>query len=116
MKKRILVIDDDKSMKEMVEDSLLSKGYDCTSFDLADQAFAAINEMDLDSVDAIVTDQNMPGMNGVEFVQRMKKRAPEIPVIIMTAYASIDSAIEATRLGAFSYLLGTWPVHQDSPP
>ena len=104
MKKKILVIDDDASMKEMVEEFLNSRGYDCISFDLADQAFSSIQEMNLEDVDAIVTDQNMPGMNGVEFVQRMKKRAPEIPVIIMTAYASIDSAIEATRLGAFSYI------------
>lgn len=103
-KDTIIVIDDDPAMKEMVEDFLASKNYNCLSFSLATEAFAFLRETDLDSVSAIVTDQNMPEMDGVEFVQRMQKLAPDIPVIIMTAFASIDSAIEATRLGAFAYI------------
>ena len=103
--KTILVIDDDMAMREMVEDFLSSKKFQCESFSLATEAFESLQQREtLSSIDAIVTDQNMPGMDGVEFVQRMQKLAPDIPVIIMTAYASIDSAIEATRLGAFSYV------------
>jgi DNA-binding NtrC family response regulator len=102
--KKIIVIDDDHGMREMVEDFLLSKKYQCQAFSLATEAFEAIQDMDLDQLAAIVTDQNMPQMDGLEFTQRMQKYAPDIPVIIMTAYASIDSAIEATRQGAFSYL------------
>ncbi len=101
---KIIVIDDDIAMREMVEDFLQSKKYNCQSFSLASEAFKSLQEDNLEDVQAIVTDQNMPEMDGVEFVQRMQKLAPDIPVIIMTAYASIDSAIEATRLGAFAYL------------
>jgi DNA-binding NtrC family response regulator len=102
--KRVLIIDDDNAMREMVEDFLHSQKFHCESFGLASEAFEKIQEMDLNEIQAIVTDQNMPAMDGVEFVQRMQKLAPDIPVIIMTAYASIDSAIEATRLGAFAYI------------
>ncbi len=101
---KIIVIDDDVAMREMVEDFLASKSYNCESFGLASAAFKSLQEQDLEEVQAIVTDQNMPEMDGVEFVQRMQKLAPDIPVIIMTAYASIDAAIEATRLGAFAYI------------
>lgn len=101
---RIIVIDDDLAMREMVEDFLHSKKYKCECFSLASEAFKALQQTDLEEIQAIVSDQNMPEMDGVEFVQRMQKMAPDIPVIIMTAYASIDSAIEATRLGAFAYL------------
>ncbi len=101
---KIIVIDDDSAMREMVEDFLASKNYNCESFGLASEAFKTLQDSDLQNVQAIITDQNMPEMDGVEFVQRMQKLAPDIPVIIMTAYASIDSAIEATRLGAFSYI------------
>ncbi len=104
MENRIIVIDDDTAMREMLEDFLGSKKYHCESFSLATEAFKYLQEQDLESVQAIVSDQNMPEMDGVEFVQRMGKLEPNIPVIIMTAYASIDSAIEATRLGAFAYL------------
>lgn len=101
---KIIVIDDDVAMREMVEDFLKSKSYDCEVYSLATDAFAAIQSMDLENVAAIVTDQNMPQMDGLEFTQRMQKFSPDIPVIIMTAYASIDSAIESTRQGAFAYL------------
>ncbi len=101
---KIIVIDDDLAMREMVEDFLASKNYNCESFGLASAAFKSLQEQDLEEIQAVVTDQNMPEMDGVEFVQRMQKLAPDIPVIIMTAYASIDSAIEATRLGAFAYI------------
>jgi two-component system response regulator HydG len=102
--KQIIVIDDDVAMKEMVEDFLQSKKVPCQSFSLASRAFEWLQTQDLEPIQAIVTDQNMPEMDGVEFVQRMQKLNPDIPVIIMTAYASIDSAIEATRLGAFAYI------------
>ncbi len=102
--RKIIVIDDDVAMREMVEDYLQSKKLNFESFSLASEAFKKIQTEDLSTIDLIITDQNMPEMDGIEFTQRMQKFAPEIPVLIMTAFASIDSAIEATRLGAFAYL------------
>ena len=101
---KIIVIDDDTGMREMVEDFLKAKGHECQAFGLATEAFESLHGQNLDDIEVIVTDQNMSQMDGVEFVQRMQKLAPDIPVIVMTAYASIDNAIEATRLGAFSYI------------
>lgn len=101
---KIIVIDDDIAMREMVEDFLKSQNFPCQAFSLATDAFEHLQSSNLDEIQAIVTDQNMPEMDGVEFVQRMQKLNPDIPVIVMTAYASIDSAIEATRLGAFAYI------------
>lgn len=101
---KILVIDDDSAMREMVEDFLKTKKYNCESFTTASQAFESLQSRDLGEIDVIISDQNMPGMDGVEFVQRMQKLEAQIPVIIMTAYATIDNAVEATRLGAFSYI------------
>lgn len=104
-KRKIVIIDDDLSMREMVEDFLNSKSYYCQSFASATEAFQILQQEEaLDSISIIITDQNMPEMGGVEFVQRMQKLDPSIPVLIMTAFASIDSAIEATRLGAYAYL------------
>ncbi len=102
--RKIVVIDDDIAMREMVEDFLTSKNLPFESYSLASEAFKKFQEMDMSTIDVVITDQNMPEMDGIEFTQRLQKWAPEIPVLIMTAFASIDSAIEATRLGAFAYL------------
>lgn len=102
--RKIIVVDDDLAMKEMVEDFLTSKKLSYISFSLATEAFDHIQKIDKNDIDLIITDQNMPQMDGIEFTQRMQKWAPEIPVLIMTAFASIDAAVEATRLGAFAYI------------
>ncbi|MEZ4871451.1 MAG: response regulator [Bdellovibrionales bacterium] len=56
-------------------------------------------------IDLIVTDLSMPEMDGLEFIQRVKKRLPDVPVILITAHGTIESAIDATRAGAYSYVV-----------
>lgn len=105
--KRVWLIDDDQAVNEMMCDFLKKNKYETESFENADQAFAKLQTLekdDIDEIDAIVTDLNMPGMDGMEFVERMKKFAPDIPIIMVTAFATIDSAIEATKKGAFCYI------------
>src|SRR4029079_10035767 len=59
----------------------------------------------VDNVDVVITDIKMPGMDGIQLLQGIKKHDPSLPVVIMTAYASQQSAIDAVNLGAFQYLI-----------
>ena len=105
--RNIWIIDDDPAINQMLKDFLADLQYSTKVFSSADQAFEFIRDdenISIDEIDAIVTDLNMPGMDGLEFIERMKKFAPDIPIIMITAFATIDSAIEATKKGAFCYL------------
>lgn len=106
----IIVVDDDNEMREMVTEFLSKAGYQITAFPMATKAFEhlkAINDREgnLDGIDLVLSDIQMPEMDGIEFVERMKKLSPEIPVILVTAFGSIQSAIEATRVGAYDYIV-----------
>jgi two-component system response regulator HydG len=109
-KGRIVLIDDDGEMRTMVTEFLSRGGFEVTAFPLATKAFEYLkatsdNEGHLESVDTILCDVQMPEMDGIELVERMRKLAPEVPVILITAFGSIESAIEATRVGAFDYIV-----------
>ncbi len=101
MRGSILIIEDDTDMLQMLEDDLGAAGFETNSFSAADQAFARIRDGD---ADAILTDMNLPGMNGLEFCERIAANKPDIPVIVITAFGSMDSAIAAMRAGAYDYI------------
>src|SRR5690606_15664297 len=103
---RFLLIDDDHEMREMTTEFLGRSGYSVKSFGSGEEAFefllspqAASTGFDLPNIDAVISDINMPGMDGMELVARLKKRDEDLPVILITAFGSIESAIEATRRG-----------------
>jgi two-component system response regulator HydG len=100
---RVLVIDDEPSMAEMVADGLSERGYDATSVSAPKEA-AALLEAVPSEIDAVVTDLRMPGIDGLEMLSIAKRAAPDRPVIVMTAYSAVDSAIESIRRGAYHYL------------
>jgi two-component system, NtrC family, response regulator HydG len=111
-KHHVLIIDDDAEMRSMVADFLRREGYEVTQASLASEAFQKITsgEIPTDSkpdngtpLDLVITDLNMPGMSGIQFTERFKELAPNIPVILITAFGSIETAIEAIRKGAFDY-------------
>ncbi|MEO0336092.1 MAG: response regulator, partial [Pseudomonadota bacterium] len=107
---RIVVVDDDVQMLEMLKDYLEGRGYQVNGFGGARSAYEAIqNQSDLfvdgGPVDLVVTDLNMPDMDGIDLIQNLKRQDPTLPVVLVTAHASIDSAVEATRRGAFSYVV-----------
>ncbi|HET8722853.1 MAG TPA: response regulator, partial [Anaeromyxobacteraceae bacterium] len=100
MKLRVMVIDDLDSARQMVKRAL---GRTLEVFDFASVA-EALPALDRAEFDVIVTDLRMPGIDGLEGLKRFRAKVPEIPVIIMTAFATVETAVEAMKAGAFDYL------------
>ncbi len=98
---RVLVVDDEKAIAWALEESLTDAGYEAESVGSAEEALDLFKEKPFQ---VVLTDMKMPGMSGIELLGRVKEIKPETQVIIITAYGSFDSAVEAVRLGAFDYL------------
>lgn len=101
--KKIIVIDDDAEMRSLLKD-FLSNEAQVTEFSLASKALEHLKQASADDYDLIISDVKMPEMTGLEFVERVKQVHPQIPVILITAFGSIESAIDAIRKGAFDYI------------
>lgn len=108
MNTRILIVEDDVEMCKMLEAYFRRRGAEASWCTSADQGFSALSDADWD---ILLADLNLPGMNGIELCQRMACDRPDIPVIIMTAFGSMESAISAIRAGAYDFL--TKPVDLD---
>lgn len=98
---RILVIDDEESMRHMLSVILKKEGYQSVSFDDARKALDAIEAED---PDFILSDIRMPGMDGTGFLKALKERGEQRTVIMMSAYGTMDSAIECMKLGAYDFI------------
>jgi DNA-binding NtrC family response regulator len=98
---RVLVVDDHVSAREAVSDVLRQAGYDVAMCASATEALARLARQ---PVDVVVTDLQMPGMNGLEFIREIERRRLDAQVVMITAHASISSAVEAMRHGAFDYI------------
>jgi two-component system response regulator HydG len=96
-----MVVDDHLSMAEMLADELNERGFDAVA--LASSTEAATRLAD-ETFDALVTDLRMPQLDGLELLKISRAAAPSRPVIVMTAYSAVESAIESIRQGAFHYL------------
>ncbi|MEJ2106920.1 MAG: nitrogen regulation protein NR(I) [Acidiferrobacteraceae bacterium] len=97
----IWVIDDDASIRWVLQKALEAEGMTVTAFESANE----IDELlDRKRPDVIVTDIRMPGMSGLELLASIESKAPEIPVIVMTAHTDLDSAVKSYEKGAFEYL------------
>ena len=101
LKPRVLIIDDDRGMCELLEIGLRKRGFEIV---WRTQPLAAIHMLAKEHIQAIVVDLNMPGLKGTELCQRVLANRPDLPVIVMTAYGAIDSAVESIHRGAFHYL------------
>ncbi len=99
--KPVWIIDDDRSIRWVFEKALKREGLPHRLFEDAESALRAL-ESDAPSV--VLSDIRMPGLDGIEFMGRLKARHPRLPVIIMTAYSDLDSAVSAFQGGAFEYL------------
>ncbi len=100
MKAHILVIDDDAVACEFLQEVLLREGYNVTTFT---SALASL-EQNLSQYDLLMSDIRMPGMDGLQFLSEVQKKWPKLPVILMTAYGSLETTMEAIRLGAWDYI------------
>lgn len=100
--KRVLVVDDEPDTRALIWDILSEEGYDVHLCSGGEQALDHLGRM---TFDLILTDIKMPGMSGMELLTRIRASAPYVRVVLMTAYASVDSAIQALREQAFDYLV-----------
>ena len=100
-KKRIMIIDNEEALCRMMEAVLLDNGYATKAFTRSFEAVEAFRPGDWDLV---VSDIKMPGMDGLEVLQKLKQKDPCIPVIMITAYATVDMSIQALRRGAYDML------------
>jgi DNA-binding NtrC family response regulator len=98
---RVLVVEDDDAMRELLADELQAAGYEVVAAGNGAQALARLQR---DPVDVVVTDLMMPGMKGNEVLERIRQWDPVMPVVIMTAFGSIESAVESMRAGAYHYV------------
>ncbi len=101
MGSQILIIDDEKNYLLILEALLEEEGYTVTA--LSDPAMA-LAYLDESEVDVVITDMKMPGMSGQDVLEHVRRNHPHIPVMIMTAFGTIDRAVEAMKSGAFDYI------------
>lgn len=98
---RILIVDDEKSMRELLLIMLKKEGYDATAAENGETALQAIQS---EIYDLVITDIRMPSMNGIELLKSVKELSPETVVIVITAYASTETAVDAMKFGAYDYI------------
>ncbi len=105
---RLLVVDDEPTQREMLTSILERAGYRVS---VAADGQEAVRRLEAQHFDLVLTDQKMPGMDGLELLDRARAQIPDLPVVLMTAYGSVSSAVEAMKRGAADYL--TKPFERD---
>ena len=104
----VLVVDDEEVMREILESLLTADGHRVTTAESGEEGLALARSS---SFDAAVVDVMLPGMDGIETMQELKKLDDELPVVLVTAFASVETAIAAMKRGAFDYI--TKPFKND---
>jgi DNA-binding NtrC family response regulator len=99
---RVLVVDDEHISQHTTVQQLAAAGYEAVG---VESAAAGLERLGSGAWDAVVTDLRMPGMDGLELLRELKRALPEVDVLLMTAYGTVETAVEAMRLGASDYLL-----------
>jgi DNA-binding NtrC family response regulator len=109
MRRRVLIVEDDEIFLRPLQRSLEVAGYEIIVRASGEDAMEVLKHED---VDCILSDRRLPGMDGVELVRRIKIEHPDLPVIVMTAHGTIESAVESVRLGAADYLVKPFEVSE----
>lgn len=104
---KILVVDDERNILLLLNKFLKQEGFHVETARSFDEAISRL----ADSFDLVITDMRLPGRSGLDLLRWIKERRPELPVIVITAYGSIENAVEAMKIGATNYL--TKPVEHD---
>ncbi|MGH9584981.1 MAG: sigma-54-dependent transcriptional regulator, partial [Bryobacteraceae bacterium] len=108
MSRRVLVVDDDESLRRVTQVQLEQAGFESETAANGNEALAALQRS---PAQLVITDLKMPGMSGLELLRRIRADYPEVVVIVITAFGTVGSAVEAMRAGAYDYI--TKPVHPD---
>ncbi len=106
---RILVVDDEEAFRTALTARLKVRGFDTTAVGTGREA---LDEIKKTSYDVILLDIKMPEMNGIEALAEIKKINPLLDVIILTGHASVDAAVEITKLGGYDYVLKPCPLDE----
>ncbi len=107
MKPRILLIEDDAGIASALQRELRSEGYEVS---LASRGDDGLSQAQAQSWDAVITDLKMPGLDGLELVEQLHQAKPKLPIILITAHGTTETAIAATKRGAFDYLLKPFEI------
>jgi two-component system nitrogen regulation response regulator GlnG len=107
--KQVWIVDDDRSIRWVMEKALSREGIAYNSFASAQDALDALSA---GAPEVLVSDIRMPGLSGLELLQAVKQRHPAVPVIVMTAYSDLDSAVSAFQGGAYEYLPKPFDIDQ----
>ena len=98
---RILIVDDEKNYLVVLSALLSGEGYEVVT---ASQGAGALVMVEEEEPDLVITDMRMPGMSGLELIKQLKERAVDLPIIVMTAYGTVENAVEAMKSGAVDYI------------
>ncbi len=101
MRGSVLIVDDDRDMCEVLDIGLKRREFKPTWKTSAEEAFDLLKE---EEYDAVVTDLNMPGIDGIQFCERITSNRSDIPVVVITAFGSLDTAVAAIRAGAYDFI------------
>ena len=105
---KILIVDDEQAMCELLEADLRLRNFETEWYTSAEDALQAVNRQ---SYDVVLTDLNMPGTNGIQLCKHIVTHRPDIPGVMMTAFGSLESAVDAIRAGAYDFV--TKPIEMD---
>jgi two-component system NtrC family response regulator len=106
---RILVVDDDESLRRVMQVQLEDLGYDVAT---AADGDSALGSLQLSTRELVISDLKMPGMSGIDLLRKVRAGYPETIVVVVTAFGTVETAVEAMKLGAYDYI--TKPVHPDA--
>ena len=101
MNHRVLLVDDDVNMTDLLEARLTKRGYETVTRNKVEDALELVASKD---VDVVVTDLNMPGEDGISLCRKLVANRPHVPVIVITAFGSLDAAVAAIRAGAYDFI------------
>ncbi|MEH6457416.1 MAG: sigma 54-interacting transcriptional regulator, partial [Cocleimonas sp.] len=108
----IWIIDDDQSIRFVLQRALEKAGMNITAFEFTSDLLNAISVINVKLPDAIISDIRMPGMSGLDLTKEIHQRYPDLPIIIMTAYSDMESAMSAYDTGAFEYLPKPFDINE----
>jgi DNA-binding NtrC family response regulator len=100
MKKRILVVEDEEKLRRVIELQLVSSGFEVDKAATAEEAIKIVDRADL-----VLTDLRLPNMDGLQFLAQIRRQNAQVPVVMMTAYGSVETAVESMKAGATDFLL-----------
>src|SRR5215475_13568310 len=100
MKKRILVVEDEEKLRRVIEMQLMSAGFDVDKAATAEDGLKIV-----DRADMVLTDLKLPNMDGLQFLALVRRQNSQVPVVMMTAFGSVETAVESMKAGATDFLL-----------